>query len=180
MSGASIERSRRAFLFGAQAEAEAEAEAHADTALRLPWALSAVFADLCTGCGDCVSACPEGIVALDDAQRAIVDFQRGAGLCSFCGACADVCREPIFSARTATPPWALKIGIGDDCLTREGVMCQTCRDACGDGAIRFLYMAGRIPEPQVDLDRCTGCGACVAPCPTAAIEIQRIEADADA
>jgi ferredoxin-type protein NapF len=55
-------------------------------------------------------------------------------------------------------------------------MCQTCKDACGDGAIRFVYAAGRIPEPQVDLDRCTGCGACVAPCPAAAIEIHGHEA----
>lgn len=171
MSGASIDRSRRAFLFGA------EAAPQVDTAFRLPWALREVFADLCTGCGDCVGACPEGIVTLDEKSRAIVDFQRGMGLCSFCGACADVCREPIFSARDAEP-WTLKITIGADCLTQEGVMCQTCKDACGDGAIRFVYAAGRIAEPQVDLDRCTGCGACVAPCPASAIEIHHEAADA--
>jgi ferredoxin-type protein NapF len=165
MSGAPIDRSRRAFLFGV------ESRPQVDTAFRLPWALREVFAELCTGCGDCVGACPEGIVALDEKNRAIVDFQRGAGLCSFCGACADVCHEPIFAARATTAPWTLKVTIGDDCLTREGVMCQTCKDACGDGAIRFVYAAGRIAEPQVDLERCTGCGACVAPCPASAIVI---------
>jgi ferredoxin-type protein NapF len=173
MSGASIDRSRRRFLFGA----EEEAQVQSDAAIRLPWTLRA---DLCTGCGDCVSACPEHIVTLDEKSRAIVDFRRGAGLCSFCGACADVCSEPVFvaaAARAATPPWTLKISIGDDCLTRDGVMCQTCKDACGDGAIRFVYAAGRIPEPLVDVDRCTGCGACVAPCPASAIEIRRGAAD---
>jgi ferredoxin-type protein NapF len=170
MSGASIDRSRRAFLFGA------EADVQADAAFRLPWALREVFADLCTGCGDCVTACPEGIVTLDEKNRPVVDFRRGSGLCSFCGACADVCREPIFSARTAMPPWTIRVIIGDDCLTHDGVMCQTCKDACGDGAIRFTYAAGRIAEPQVDLERCTGCGACIAPCPASAIEIHRIEA----
>ncbi len=173
MSGASVDRSRRAFLFGA------EAEKQSDPALRPPWALRAVFADLCTGCGDCLPACPEGIVALDDANRAVVDFRRGAGLCIFCGACADACAEPVFvvpAARATTPPWTLRVSIGDDCLAHDGVMCQTCKDACGDGAIRFVYAAGRIPEPSVDLEKCTGCGGCLAPCPASAIEIHRIEA----
>lgn len=173
MTGACFERSRRAFLFGG------EPAPSVDTAFRPPWALREVFADRCTGCGACVPACPEGIVALDEKSRAVVDFRRGAGLCSFCGACAEACPEPVFAApavRAATPPWTLRAAIGDDCLTRDGVMCQTCKDACGHGAIRFVYAAGRIPEPSVDVDRCTGCGACAAPCPAAAIEIQRIEA----
>jgi len=146
------------------------------TTLRLPWAWPNAFADGCTGCGDCVTACPEGIVALDGTRHAFVDFQRGGGLCSFCGACADICSEPIFLApelRAVTPPWTLHIAIGDGCLTREGVMCQTCKDACADGVIRFAYTAGRVAQPVVDLDRCTGCGACVAPCPASAIVISR-------
>lgn len=168
MSTAAIDRSRRAFLFGA------EAERCVDTALRPPWALRDVFSDRCTGCGACVTACPEGIVTLDEKHRAIVDFQRGEGLCSFCGACAEACPEPVFlapAARSASPPWTLRVTIGSDCLTHDGVMCQSCKDACGDGAIRFVYAAGRVPQPVVDLERCTGCGGCVAPCPASAIEI---------
>jgi ferredoxin-type protein NapF len=173
MSGATFDRSRRAFLFGA------EPERLADTAFRPPWALREIFADLCTGCGACVTACPEAIVVLDEKTRAVVDFRRGAGLCSFCGACAEVCPEPVFlpaATRAVTPPWSLRAAIGDACLTRDGVMCQTCKDACGDAAIRFVYGAGRIPQPVVALDRCTGCGACVAPCPANAIAIRPAEA----
>jgi ferredoxin-type protein NapF len=169
MSGATIDQSRRAFLFGAKGEPQA------DTALRPPWSLPDAFPDRCTGCGSCVTACPEEIVTLDEKNRAIVDFQRGAGLCSFCGACADVCPEPVFltsAARAATPPWSLRVTIGAACLTHDGVMCQSCKDACGEDAIRFVYAAGCIPAPVVDLDRCTGCGGCVAPCPATAIEIQ--------
>jgi ferredoxin-type protein NapF len=163
-----LERSRRAFLLGA------EVKMRADTALRPPWTLGEAFADLCTGCARCVTACPEGIVAFDEEGRAMVDFRRGAGLCSFCGACAEACPEPVFippQMRAAAPPWTLHAAIGPSCLTREGVLCQSCKDACTDGAIRFVYAAGQIAQPQLDLDRCTGCGACVAPCPASAIEI---------
>jgi ferredoxin-type protein NapF len=167
---ASLERSRRAFLLGA------EVEPCANAAVRPPWARGEAFADLCTGCGSCVAACPEGVVVLDDKSRAAVDFRRGAGLCSFCGACAEVCPEPVFiapEARAVTPPWTLRAAIGADCLTGDGVLCQSCKDACGEGAIRFVYAAGRVAQPQLDPDRCTGCGACVACCPASAIEIHR-------
>jgi ferredoxin-type protein NapF len=69
----------------------------------------------------------------------------------------------------------LRVSIGAGCLTHDGVMCQTCKDACGDGAIRFVYGAGRVAQPLIDLDRCTGCGGCVAPCPVSAIEFHRTE-----
>jgi len=174
MSGASIDRSRRAFLFGAHAQP------CADTGLRPPWSLPDTFLDGCTGCASCVPACPEGIVKLDENNRAAVDFRRGSGLCSFCGACADACPEPVFlvpALRAVTPPWTLRAEIGADCLTHDGIICQSCKDACGDGAIRFAPAAGRVSQPIIDLDRCTGCGACVDPCPASAIEMRREAAD---
>lgn len=61
--------------------------------------------------------------------------------------------------------------VGDGCLARCGIVCQSCRDACPEGAIRFRPKLGRVAEPEVDLAACTGCGECVAPCPVAAIEI---------
>ena len=42
--------------------------------------------DLCTLCGECVSACPHGAVSIVE-DRLILDD----GLCSYCAACEDVC-----------------------------------------------------------------------------------------
>ncbi len=44
-----------------------------------------VEADLCSGCGNCVMACPFGIISVVEGVAVI-----GAG-CNLCGACADAC-----------------------------------------------------------------------------------------
>jgi ferredoxin-type protein NapF len=169
-------RSRRAFLIGHSVATTATGKSHAP---RPPWSfIESVFAVACTGCGACVTACPEDILYIDADKLAAVDFRRGGNLCTFCGACAEICAEPAFLAvteRAAVAPWHLRAMIGDACLTQSGVMCQSCKDACGDGAIRFAYGASRIPQPDVDLARCTGCGACAAPCPAEAITLFALE-----
>ena len=40
----------------------------------------------CTGCGDCVEACPAGAIALVEGRARIDD-----ATCAECGSCADVC-----------------------------------------------------------------------------------------
>jgi ferredoxin-type protein NapF len=98
-----------------------------------------------------------------------VDFGRGG--CTFCGACAAACPEPIFG-EVAEAPWALVAEIGEACLALRGVVCQSCRDACPAAAIRFELVHRSAPRPRVDMEACTGCGACVAGCPTAAVAVR--------
>jgi ferredoxin-type protein NapF len=43
---------------------------------------------------------------------------------------------------------------------------------CDAGAIRFKPTLGGVTSPALDLSLCTGCGACVAPCPTQAISMK--------
>jgi ferredoxin-type protein NapF len=97
-----------------------------------------------------------------------VDFGRGG--CTFCGACADSCRASVFQ-RDLSPPWRIEIAVSGRCLPRRGIVCESCRDACADSAIRFVRTAGRAPAPEIALDRCTGCGACVPVCPESAISV---------
>ena len=41
----------------------------------------------------------------------------------------------------------------------------------GSEAIRFSPRLGGPPRPEILDDRCTGCGACVRPCPVAALRV---------
>lgn len=151
---------RRAFLRGA---------ARATPPLRPPWSLAdGDFTDRCTRCGDCAAACPETLIVRGDGGFPEIDFRRGE--CTFCGACADACKAEAFGARDLAP-WRLVPVVADTCLAQRGVHCEVCRDACATGALRFRPRAPvPLPEPVADL--CTGCGACVAACPVAAIALR--------
>ncbi|HRQ65145.1 MAG TPA: ferredoxin-type protein NapF [Xanthomonadaceae bacterium] len=139
---------------------------------RPPWALAeAGFSEACTRCGDCLAACPEGILVAGDGGFPEVDFRRGA--CTFCGDCVKACASGALSA-AISPAWALRARVDHTCLARRGVHCQSCRDACEPEAIRFAYL-GSVPVPEVDLDACSGCGACVAACPADAIAVLHAE-----
>ena len=140
----------------------------AEPVLRPPWALDeAMFADACTGCGDCVRACPEQVLVRGAGGLPV--FEPALGECSFCGECASACRVGLFGA-VDQAPWTLRAVVGSGCLAANGVVCSSCRDACGATAIRFAP-ARTVPVPDVLADRCTGCGACVAGCPTGAITL---------
>lgn len=45
--------------------------------------------DKCTRCGACVTACPEGVLAMRELGPAIVR----ADLCTYCASCEDACPE---------------------------------------------------------------------------------------
>ena len=63
------------------------------------------------------------------------------------------------------------VAISDECLARAGVFCMSCRDACAEQAIRFRPRVGGPFLPEVIESACSGCGACIAICPTNAITL---------
>lgn len=137
---------------------------------RPPWALpESAFSDVCTRCNDCLGACPEQIIVSGDGGFPRVDFKRGE--CTFCGACVSACQTQALVRTEGQPAWAYQAQIGASCLPQRGVECRVCEDYCAARAIRFSPRLGGSPLPVIDPAQCTGCGACLAPCPVNAITI---------
>ena len=137
---------------------------------RPPWALAEEqFISACSRCGDCVPVCPTRIIVVVRGFPE-VDFKRGE--CTFCGACATACIDrALVNSDTRNQPWAIKARVAESCLAQHGVECRICGDHCGVAAIRFSPRLGGPPVAEIDVAACTGCGACVAPCPVNAISI---------
>jgi ferredoxin-type protein NapF len=142
--------------------------------LRPPWwPDSATHA--CTGCAACKEACPGKVIEII-AGRPELSFATAA--CTFCGACAEACLEALFDK--SRRPFHHLAAIGDACLARHGVVCETCRDACPEAAIRFTPRRGAPFRPEILASACTGCGACVATCPASAIAVRSPAEETDA
>lgn len=160
MSGRAPDPSLRALLRGRPLVA---------ASMRPPWALAeGAFVDACTRCGECIRRCPERVLGVGDGGFPVVLAR--AGECTFCRACVDGCAPGALQPGSERA-WDRHARIDTGCLTRNGIVCQSCRDACPEGAIRFRASAG-IVVPEIDAERCTACGACAAVCPAAAIALE--------
>ena len=139
---------------------------------RPPWATPEPrFTALCSRCGDCLAACPTGILRVGSGGFPEVDF--GHGECLFCADCVDSCTTGALLQRPGQIPWTIRAVLDEaTCLAFRGVECRACADPCPVRAIRIRPRVGGPARPDIDPDDCNGCGACVAPCPLTAIRIQ--------
>jgi len=136
-------------------------------AIRPPWIKTdELFTDNCTRCNKCITACETNIIKVGDGGFPELDFSLGE--CTFCQQCVTACPEPVFDSSQSSP-WSIVANIKDACLTLKGVWCQSCKDACDPRAISFKMAVGQVPRPIINIEACTGCGACVSPCPADAI-----------
>lgn len=156
-----VNLSRRNLLRGKKASTPAP--------VRLPWTISErVFTAGCTRCEQCISACETEIIIKGSNGYPEIDFSKGE--CTFCEACVEACELPLFTETTSTP-WQLSISLDSNCLANNEVYCQSCRDVCDQSAIKFSYLKTAIPKPEILLDACNSCGACVSTCPQQSIKI---------
>ena len=138
--------------------------------VKLPWLRDQdAFSGQCTRCAACVESCPQGILVIRADGLPSVEFS--AGECTFCGQCGTACPEHLFFEDTTGRPWDLVATIDSSCLANTGITCRCCEDVCELNAIRFQPRLGQAPFPELSVDACSGCGACVSSCPVAAIKI---------
>ena len=147
-------------------------------AIRPPWALAEVlFLDRCSRCDDCISFCPENILIRGDGGYPEVQFKHGE--CTFCGKCAESCKaDALHSPGASYSPddaWNLSVDFSSNCLSLNAIVCRACGDVCDSQAIHFQLKLGGVAEPKVSQEDCTGCGACVKPCPVQAISIVQFQ-----
>ncbi len=150
----------------------------------------------CNGCGICIEICPKKAIEPGpiieiatglDAPPVIVDHTR----CSFCGMCAAFCpvkeiRMPVNDKDILDlaefPHLDSSVVFNDKCLP-----CLLCKKACPEEAISVEFTfakkeraapfaAGRKGEIEVDMDKCTLCGACAELCPAFVLVEKRAEA----
>jgi ferredoxin-type protein NapF len=104
----------------------------------------------------------------------VVDFSESG--CTFCADCVDSCDINALSlmAFIGAEPWSLKATINQFCVNHDGGICRICAGVCENAAIRFHVRDSAAVCPEIDLEKCTGCGQCYRSCPTRAIRIKPV------
>jgi len=165
---------------------------------RPPWAIPEnYFVDFCTRCDKCIDACFDELIVKGRGGFPQMDFKRGG--CDFCEDCLNVCETSALKKIPVTnnnntnnsssdsdnkelsreesflPPWHIKAYIDlTNCLSMNATICRSCGESCDDEAIKFNLKLGGIAEPVMNIDNCTGCGACFSVCPVQVIELKPI------
>ncbi|SPY38454.1 ferredoxin-type protein NapF [Pasteurella canis] len=147
--------SRRGLLRGLLGGSEQAIKQEKRQHNRPPFAAKeSLFVEVCNGCGDCVDACPYGLIHLIEHKPVLnIDFSA----CDFCAKCAEVChRHALHYAFPADTE--LRPEFAATCLLQRGQVCDECQQKCPQDAI--VYSHNQLSVNQ----NCNGCGECKISC----------------
>lgn len=142
-----------------------------------------IFNILCVRCGNCIKACPIGILKHYSDPGNIkawmtpeITFKNRGYCAESCTLCGAVCPTGSISPFTTEAKKKLFIGsieIGlEKCLLTENKECDRCKSVCAYDAIIIIPSANPVVmQPVAELSKCVGCGACAAICPTETIRM---------
>ena len=155
--------------------------ARAQTApLRPPGALvEEQFAGVCIRCGNCTAACPTKIIRPDAGEAGLagllapmIHYSDRDYCLEDCNLCTQVCPSGALQALDLEQKNRYIIGeaLVDTslCLLTLGKReCDLCLIACPFDAVEIVWDNDLyVAYPSVDPNKCNGCGACEAACPT--------------
>lgn len=136
-----------------------------------PWHAGRLQRETCETCEHpCVAACEMDIIRLHGPEHGLagtpfLNFEGGG--CSFCHACVDACPMEVEEHAQDQPRIGQAFLDRQACLAWQGVLCMSCKFACGWQAIDLDAKS----RPVMNAELCTGCGMCVGVCPKQAISI---------
>ncbi len=155
--------------------------------IRPPGAALSIFNALCARCGNCMAACPYGLIlpdlgssGIDGLFTPILMFRsrngEQEGFCfQECTACTKVCPTGAISSLTREEKQQMAIGVAHVCKGKclawnKAEYCMVCQEFCPYHAIDEVERDG-VMCPEVDSSKCRGCGACESQCPALPIAI---------
>lgn len=133
--------------------------------IRPPYAAVSATFDECKTCAAmCVNVCEEKIIRTDGSGLPFLDFSSNG--CSDCHKCLEACTPNVLNDPQRFIQGKARIS-KMSCMSHHDTICFTCKEPCLDNAIVFEGMFRPIIIPE----KCTGCGYCVAVCPSGAIQV---------
>ena len=140
----------------------------------LPPGATEKYAETCTRCYACISACPAQIIQVKKdggpRERAIPELVfEEYGCEESCNQCSQVCPTGAIRTLSDDKKRHRQIGIAHvkkgKCLAwTDNEYCMVCDEYCPYNAIE-THWKGDIACPVVNPDLCRGCGACESACP---------------
>ena len=139
-----------------------------------------LFAKTCAaGCRLCGEACPHGAIIFRKNGRKrkippVLDIPEKA--CKWCDGfpCIEACPSGALAHEHVRPLGKAVIDIGL-CSNSMGMMCDICYSVCPSTVRAIKITVGRLPE--IDHDKCTGCGSCVYYCDMQPVAIRLEQAE---
>ncbi|XDD43580.1 4Fe-4S dicluster domain-containing protein [Leptospira sp. WS60.C2] len=151
--------------------------------LSLPPGAANDFFSLCTGCNECIFACPYAVlfpVTVNNGEKNYPHFDPNAKACHLCSdwPCINACPEQAllpYEVSENTPKFGKAKLIKEFCINEKTgeSTCNACFVTCPiEKTVKFK---GNLPV--FSGTTCTGCGLCVETCPSfpKAIQIKLIK-----